>query len=319
MAQRLEISYISQGFPLGASVVNGTRVLTTSWDELLWSALTVGRPNRQYVFRFGTASLYEALFRTSMVRMTVEQSGPMGRRLRRTTAAKTLDPSEKGAINYFLGLAICKLFASKLLTAPWMIHLDVCRPRLNPVLFGRSRPDLVGEIRGRKGWIAMECKGRVSVPDATAKKKAKQQALRLQTVNGIAPTFHLGAFAYFRSDVLEFYWEDPPNDVPVQRAIEASLDEDVWRYYYSPVLALIRSQPHYRDALTEGLVSVQALDIQIGILPEVMKLLEAEHWDRARHFAEEAANEHPESSYQLDGIRVVAGPSWLQRFDEEQS
>jgi hypothetical protein len=142
MAPRLEISYFWQGFPSSVSVVNGAGVLATNWDELLWSDLTVGRPNRQYVFRYGVASMYEAIFRTSLVRMAVEQSGPTGRRLRRTAAAKTLDPSEKGAINYFLGLAVCKLFASKLLATPWLMHLDVFRPQLNAVLSGRSRADV---------------------------------------------------------------------------------------------------------------------------------------------------------------------------------
>src|SRR4051812_42752805 len=106
-------------------VVNGKSTLSTNWNELLWAALTVGRPNRQYVFRYGTPSLYEAIFRVSMLRMALEQRSPTARRLRRTETAKNLDPSEKGAINYFLGLVICKLFADKLLNVPWMMHLDV--------------------------------------------------------------------------------------------------------------------------------------------------------------------------------------------------
>jgi len=143
---QIRIDYESEGFAPGGPVANGPGVLVTSWDELLWAAVTVGRPNRQYVFKNGLPSMYEALFRWSLVRMALEQSGPGAFRLRRTTAAKTLDPSEKGAVNYFLGLAICKLFADKLLRAPWLLHLDVFRPDLNVVLAGRSRPDLVGEL-----------------------------------------------------------------------------------------------------------------------------------------------------------------------------
>ena len=164
------IDYESDGFAPGGPVPNGLGTLVTSWDELLWSALTVGRPNRQYVFRHGTASAYEALFRLSLVRMTLEQSGPTGTRLRRTAAARTLDPSEKGAVNYFLGLAICKLFANNLLNAPWLLHLDVFRPMLNPVLTGRSRPDLVGQMLDGR-WVALECKGRVSTPNVRAKER----------------------------------------------------------------------------------------------------------------------------------------------------
>lgn len=148
----LKIDCRSEEFPPTASVANGYQTLSTSWDELLWSALTIGRPNRQYVFQHGQASLHEALFRLSLVRMALEQSG-WGQRFKRTTAARTLDPTEKGAINYFLGLAVCKLFSARLLGAPWMIHLDVFRPLLNPVLTGRSRPDLVGQEARKAGLL----------------------------------------------------------------------------------------------------------------------------------------------------------------------
>ena len=107
----LQIDFEAEGFAAGAPVSNGPGVLNTSWDEILWAAITVGRPNRQYVFRHGLASQYEALFRWSLIRMALEQRGPKATRLRRTRAAKTLDPSEKGAVSYFLGLSISKLFA----------------------------------------------------------------------------------------------------------------------------------------------------------------------------------------------------------------
>ncbi len=143
--QPLAIPYESEGFPPAGFIRNGHGLLQTSWDELLWAALTVGRPSRQYVFRHGNASIYEAMFRLSLTRMALEQSGPSARRLRRTDAAKTLDPSEKGAINYFLGVTVCKLFCERLLQTPWLLHLDVFRPQLDPDLRGRSRPDLVGQ------------------------------------------------------------------------------------------------------------------------------------------------------------------------------
>jgi hypothetical protein len=59
----LRIDYESEGFPTSVPELNGQGTLNTSWDELLWAAITVGRPNRQYVFRHGRSSTYEALFR----------------------------------------------------------------------------------------------------------------------------------------------------------------------------------------------------------------------------------------------------------------
>ena len=42
----LKIRYESESFPANAPIVNGVETLTTTWDDILWAAITVGRPNR---------------------------------------------------------------------------------------------------------------------------------------------------------------------------------------------------------------------------------------------------------------------------------
>ncbi len=315
----LEIDYQSEGFAAGAPVANSRGVLRTSWDELLWAAITVGRPNRHYVFRHGRSSGYEALFRWSLVRMALEQSGPRASRLRRTSAARTLDPSEKGAINYFLGLTICKLFADRLLGAPWMLHLDVFRPMLNPVLTGRSRPDLVGE-RTAGGWIALECKGRATALSNEAKDKAKQQAQRLVSVNGVTPAFHIGGAMFFRNDVLQFYWRDPEPDPNVKNPIVVKVEPDLWRHHYTPVLDLIRSDPNALEQMQRepALMRVESADIEIGIRPDVLSALVAAQWEKARALAQHDEYRSNNFQYKTDGIAVVAGESWLKPFEEAE-
>ena len=169
----LHIPYRSEHFPPGI-VQNGRGMLPVTWDDILGAAITVGRPNRYIVFRHGDASVYEAFFRWSIIRMTLEQP-PTSSRLRRTAAARTLDPSEKAAVSYFLGMTFCKLFATNLLNTPWLLHLDVFRPQLDPILSGRSRPDLVGQEHGTNRWHAFESKGRSNLIDANVKNRAKIQ------------------------------------------------------------------------------------------------------------------------------------------------
>jgi hypothetical protein len=250
--------------------------------------------------------------------MAVEQSSPAAYRLRRTEAAKTLDPTEKGAVNYFLGMTFCKLFADKLLNTPWLLHLDVFRPQLNPVLIGRSRPDLVGEEQGTGRWHAFECKGRISPPDRTVKQKAKDQADRLVSVKGIDCTLHIGAITYFKNDVLQFYWRDP---VPEKgKRIEVSLPKDAWRYYYEPVTQLVarNRDDQIRMQKESGvLVSIPDLDIQVGIHPVVAEPLFHNQWDRAHEVAMRAAEEIAQAGYQRDGLVVKAGDSWRRRFEDE--
>ena len=205
-AARLAIPYTSARFPSSSGVGSGT--LSFSWDDVLWAAITIGRPNTAYVFQHGEASIHEALFRLSLVRMALEQV-PFSDRLHRTDAFRALDPTEKGAVSYFLGMAVCKLFASRMLRAPWLLHLDVFRDQLDPAtLGGRSRPDLVGQD-ANGAWHAFETKGRSSVPSSEDQRKAKAQAQRLVSVNGLACSLHIGSFAFFRGDELEFYWRDP--------------------------------------------------------------------------------------------------------------
>lgn len=317
----IEIDYRSEGFPPGSPVANGNAVLTTSWDELLWAAVTVGRPNRQYVFRHGTASMYEALFRWSLVRMALEQRGQAARRLRRTDAAKTLDPSEKGAVNYFLGMVLCKLFSWKLLDAPWAMHLDVFRRQLNPrILTGRSRPDLVAETLSHD-WVALESKGRISVPGGEAKRKAKEQAERLVSVNGVTPQYHIGCITYFNNEVIRFFWKDPKieKDKP-KHPIELTIDDSDWRYYYRPLLDLIRFHPLYLDKMLHddgfNLLPIQDLDIEVGIHPLILDRIIHEQWGDAKKVCHKEADVLHKAGYQPDGIRISAGSTWVSPFAE---
>lgn len=308
----MEIEFESEDFPSSGQIANGWHSLPVTWDDLLWAAITVGRPSRYFVFRHGVSSRYEALFRLSAVRMTLEQRSPQSRRFRRTAAAKSLDPSEKSAVHYFLGLTPCKLFAEKLLDAPWLLHLDVFRNRLNPTLLaGRSRPDLVGCTRGGD-WVAMESKGRVSHPDADCRDKAKEQAERIVAINNTQVRHRIGAVAYFYKDALQFYWRDPQPDKREPRnpmRLNATVDE-LWQKYYEPVLDLIGSDRGHRMLENREPVALPGADVSIQISPPVLKELLSEQWAEAgRWCVAHRAELHAHEAHS-DGIKIIAGESW---------
>jgi hypothetical protein len=299
----LRIDYQSHAFPSQYSLGHGT--LITSWDELLWAAITIGRPSTYHVFRHGPASFHEAIFRLALVRMAVEQDG--SGYLRRTDAYAGLDPTEKGMVSYFLGMVLCKVFATRLLQTPWLLHLDVFRNQLAAVNLGRSRPDLVGEdITGK--WHAFESKGRSSVPSSADKFKAKAQAQRLVSVGGVECTLHIGAFAYFRSEVLEFYWRDPEPDQ--QEAFKLSKPTSEWQFYFEPALSLASEMDSSLLAADR-----QRADVQVQIHPTIRDLLREKEWSRARQRAVELRETLVSEGYQADGLKVTAGESWARRFE----
>lgn len=314
----IRIHYESEKFPAGTTP-NQTTDLSVDWEDILWSALTVGRPNRQVVFQHGIASVYEAIFRMSLIRMALEQQGPSGYRLRRTQAAKTLDPTEKGAVSYFLGMTFCKLFAAKLLHTPWVLHLDVYRPQLDPVLKGRSRPDLVGQHESSGEWHSFECKGRQSMPNSEVKEGAKAQAERVVSVNQQACSLHVGAVTYFRGDVLQFYWRDPE---PERRlpGIQVEHIDDLWRHHYGPTVGLLwylfGSDPVKVFETPGTMIRIDSMDIELGLHPKIASPVFSERWDEARSTAQEMREVFRGSGYQPDGIRIRVGSSWRERFRE---
>lgn len=309
----LKIDYESDDFPPG-TVANGSATLSVNWDELLWAAITIGRPNLHYVFMHGEASYYEAIFRLSLMRMSLQQERPSGGRLLMTEAFKNLDPSEKGAINYFLGMVFCKLFSAKLLDTPWLLHLDVFRDDLEPeLLSGHSRPDLVGHQCGTDEWHSFESKGRIKSPSEQTKRDAKSQADRLISVGGKNCSLHVASFSYFRKSAIAYYWRDPitANDQPIK--LPAARNR--WRHYYAPVLSLYFAAREKPDE--EGYPAfhyMEDADVSVAIHPKIERMLREQNWEQAREIATLLRSELLESGYQPDGVAIRAGESWYRPF-----
>ncbi|PRX08600.1 UNVERIFIED_ORG: hypothetical protein BCL66_110136 [Martelella mediterranea] len=299
----LRIGYRSEAFPSVYAMRSGT--LTTTWDELLWAAITIGRPSTYHVFRHGPASAHEAIFRLALVRMAIQEVWPG--RLERTDAFVALDPTEKGMVSYFLGMMLCKVFAGQLLGTPWLLHLDVFRNELNPLVLGRSRPDLIGQDHSGN-WLAFESKGRSSVPTEGDKMKAKSQALRLICVNNSSCALHVGSLSFFRNETLEFYWRDPEPESA--DPIELPEPEAEWRYYFEPALRLVSAEVGSTLAAEREMA-----DVDVTIHPKISKLLERGEWLGAKRAADQLRDEFSAEGYRADGIRVTAGESWNKQFE----
>ena len=290
-------------------------MLCVTWDDILWSAITLGRPDPSHVFKYGMSSIYEAFFRFYLVKMALDSSGNT---LYRSKAVNYLDPTEKGMVNYFIGMIFCKLFSSKLLDTPWLMHLDVWRRHLNIEISGRSRPDLVGKNSITGEWSVFESKGRASPPGQQVKKDAKEQAMRVAHVSGSSCSLRVAAITYYVGDEVNFYWCDPPSRDDRGDQIELPPVDDLWQYYYGLVAEIIapsvRSEHAWRiDGETRHWhVSIEQWDLEVVVHRSVADQLRRRDWEQARAVALGAAEELEREGFHADGVRVRAGDSWYQ-------
>ena len=230
MTMKLE----GRGFGPGRDHVNGDRDIDTTWDELLHAAITVGRRSWRDVRAHGRYSVFEICYRAAMLLANLQQSQGQ---LRKSDAYRSLDPSEKAAASYFIGLTLASLIARSRLGVRWLMHLDVYHDLLQPGLSASGRPDLVG-LDSRDEWHVIEAKGRSNGLDPNVVLKAKQQTRKLRTVGGQAPILRVASVAHFSRGTLALRVEDPVGQD--SDAVDWDLAENQFlRDYYDPFVALI--------------------------------------------------------------------------------
>jgi hypothetical protein len=155
--------------------------LIVSWPQLIWAAITVGRAGWQDILHDGLFSRFEIVYRVAIIGANLFE-GPSGA-LAKTEAYRRLDPSEKAAISYFLGLNVVKVFVGACLDTPWLMHLDVYGKKFDAECPSKSRPDLFG-LNTFHDWIVVESKGRTNQCKTSDLTKAKEQSEKLSSIGG---------------------------------------------------------------------------------------------------------------------------------------
>ena len=229
------------------------------------------------------------------------------RRLTRSAAYDGLDPTEKGAISYFLGMTITKAAVHRLCDVPWLMHLDVYRADLAAVLSdARSRPDLVGrDQQGR--WVVVESKGRTHSYDGRALAKAKHQAGVVTSIDGQVPHLAMGTLVHFDGDALQVHLVDPEPDLKAEVNLPLTSDT-FFAGYYRPFRNWLRGEPRRRRVLIGERIFIEApieqLDLTVG-LDESLLDSPAEKLPRI-----EAISESEDVFVGGDGVLVRTGLLW---------
>lgn len=267
------LTYEATSFPTsyGPAFV-GSHDLTFNWAELVWAAISVGRRELSHITRHGPYSTFEIVYRVSILYANLRETTTNS--IRRSEAYKGLDPSEKGAVSYFMGLAVTKLFIERLLDVPWLMHLDVYREELKPVLSkGETKPDLVG--RNTSGnWIAIESKGRTHGFNQTALDRAKEQVENLSTINGTAPSLRVALLTHFGSGHLQCAVNDP-DEKKEGKIIDIPLTQEKFKVgYYRPFREWLRATTNTRTLNITGqqyrVTEMPEVNISVGVRTDIL-------------------------------------------------
>lgn len=313
-------------------------LLSLPLGQLLWGAATVGATP---ISMGGTPRpLIELCWRAAMAAASLEEDSSGHWVI--TDGYRRLDPSEKRAVSYFLGMMQAKIMCERLLRAPHLMHLDAFLAMTGQTT-NTSRPDLVGlNLPAMDVTIAVEAKGLTGRRDAKVIRKAKEQARSLPGVLSTSSALRVASVASFNAQWRwEAYLEDPPG--PVQ-PLGSLTPGALLAAYYRPLVGSLLEVPdsQVRDSQAMTIAELPGIDLVLGIptaivtiiqpLPltgpiETGQLLDASaallRVVRSRQFAspgetdeldEEISigvQERPRPYTGLDGVYIGPGPSWL--------
>jgi hypothetical protein len=250
-----EVPYLASDFPSPAPFdMEGS--LQVTWDDLLHAAITVGRW-RTDVLRHGRYSVAEVAHRAMCLRAYLDIDDGA---LRHTPAYRSLDPTEKGLVSYYVGMAACKLFAQRCLGVQWLMHISRYEAKWAVTYSGTSRPDLFG-CNARGQWLVAEAKGRMRMRQALAN-TMHQQKSSVASIGGQAPTYRIGTATRFPGGTLALRVVDPPAK---PRAEDVPLNPGAWLLdYYAPIVDLIESNDPFPE--DGGMYAViPGTDVQVGL------------------------------------------------------
>ena len=223
-----------------------------------------------------------------MIQANIRASGQG--ELVKTDAYLRLDPSEKSAVSYFLGLTLTKVAAHRFFGVPWLLHVDVYADDLDLLKVGHFTPDLVGEDNlGR--WHVLEAKGRSHGLDNQMILRAKTQTAGLGRICGLQPYLRVASLAYFSGRTLCLHLEDP--EEVDRRAIDfhpRGGENGFLRNYYEPFVHILSfDDPRFpgREIEIAGrrvrVLDFVDADLTIGLDTAVQKSLHAKSIRRTLH------------------------------------
>jgi hypothetical protein len=295
-------------------LVNGVIKIPISWSELVWSAITVGRMNYHDVIRHGKFSELEMIYRSIMLYANLKEHN---QQIAKSSAFRDLDPSEKGALSFFIGQIIAKHVSCKLFKIPWLMHLDRYQSSFHVRRWpGKTKPDFIGK-NSQDEWLILESKGRSNYADDALARYAKGQTRHIRQINGHMPIWRISTVAYFDNDILQATICDPDGYVKGAPDIEIS-DNDFLSSYYDSLFDGIARSSSSRTVAVNGnvyqLTPFGDIDLELGMNEDLLRYRESSRFPEtvrrlaSQYYSEEQLNR--ESNVHFDNTEYVSSDTF---------
>ena len=222
------IPYKALDFPASAPMVlRGSGSLSLTWPDLVWAAITVGKPGIACLFMHGWHSISDLLVRSHTVYANLCE---INNHVAQSSLYRELDPTEKGATSFFMGMAVAKLACSRFLGTTYLFHFSMTGSLgISVRRQTKLQPDLLGQLPNGD-WVVVEAKGRTGRFDAVALDKAKRQTESVLAINGNSSITRIAAQTYFEPN-MKLILHDPEPTEESSAYIEVDLQAAYRRYY----------------------------------------------------------------------------------------
>ncbi|MCZ4317211.1 hypothetical protein O4H66_27745 [Comamonadaceae bacterium G21597-S1] len=305
------IAYGATNFkPHWGPLLAGAGLLTVTWQELVWAAITVGKPGVAHLLAHGWHSVSDNIVRSHMVYASLRQSSGQ---YEKSSLYGALDPTEKGATSYFMGMMAAKVLAARLLDTPWLFHLSMFRASGGILkLHTNSEPDLIGRT-AMGGWVVMEAKGRTHGRSDRAMTAAKTQTRQLRRINGQFPVLRAAVQAYFQPE-MRFAIDDPEEYEENAEDLNFNVRSAVEKYYSG---FLRRDTQMLRDVSILGRRYIvqdhEEVGISVGVDSQVLERLAGANDDALlKPLAEQANQIEAGGPFTIfpDGVALALDKRW---------
>jgi hypothetical protein len=306
----VEIKYNAHKFnKISGRKLRGTKSLKTSFPEIIWSAISIGKISIFEYLRYNKYSYHELVFRISMIEAYLKVSNG---KLQKSDIYLNLDPSEKGAISYYIGNVMTNLISTKFLGIKRILHYDLVKRSLLLSVSSNNKPDFVCQnYRGE--WIILESKGRSGGFEKEAIVKAKTQLKSIKKINNSFPVMKAVIQSYYDSSKnLCLYIEDPEEFYKNSDVLKIN-EENIDEIYYKFIIDLFiqHEEQIIIIKLFEKefyLIKFDELDIAVGL--ECKKINFNELKMRLNSLKTNWRMDDKEYHWGGNGVLVVCGLKW---------